>query len=113
MILTGALVNGGAIVVGGLLGTFGGKLMPEKMRQTVLGATALVSMGIGISGAIGSSNQLIPILSLVIGAVIGELLHIEDGVTRAGGCKRNSGKWVPSPTASSAARWCSPWALWR
>ena len=33
MILTGALVNGGAIVVGGLLGTFGGKLMPEKMRQ--------------------------------------------------------------------------------
>lgn len=32
MILTGALVNGGAIVVGGLLGTFGGKLMPEKMR---------------------------------------------------------------------------------
>ena len=46
MILTGALVNGGAIVVGGLLGTFGGKLMPEKMRQTVLGATALVSMGI-------------------------------------------------------------------
>lgn len=84
MILTGALVNGEAIVVGGLLGTFGGKLMPEKMRQTVLGATALVSMGIGISGAIGSSNQLIPILSLVIGAVIGELLHIEDGVTRAG-----------------------------
>ena len=84
MILTGALVNGGAIVVGGLLGTFGGKLMPEKMRQTVLGATALVSMGIGISGAIGSSNQLIPILSLVIGSVIGELLHIEDGVTRAG-----------------------------
>ncbi|MEF2589004.1 MAG: DUF554 domain-containing protein [Oscillospiraceae bacterium] len=83
-IWTGALVNGGAIVVGGLLGTFGGKLMPEKMRQTVLGATALVSMGIGISGAIGSSNQLIPILSLVIGAVIGELLHIEDGVTRAG-----------------------------
>ena len=88
MILTGALVNGGAIVVGGLLGTFGGKLMPEKMRQTVLGATALVSMGIGISGAIGSSNQLIPILSLVIGAVIGELLHIEDGVTRAG-------DWLP------------------
>ena len=84
MILTGALVNGGAIMIGGLLGTFGGKLMPEKMRQTVLGATALVSMGVGISGAVGSSNQLIPILSLVIGAVIGELLHIEDGVQHVG-----------------------------
>ena len=67
MILTGALVNGGAIVVGGLLGTFGGKLMPEKMRQTVLGATALVSMGIGISGAIGSSARGLPIWSVSIG----------------------------------------------
>ena len=84
MILTGALVNGLAIVAAGVLGTLGGRLMPEKMKQTVLAATGLVSIGIGISGAIGSSNQLIPILSLVIGSVIGELLHIEDGVTRAG-----------------------------
>lgn len=84
MILTGALVNGGVIVVGGVLGTLYGKLMPKKMKETVLAATALVSIGIGISGAIGSSNQLIPILSLVIGSVIGELLHIEDGVTRMG-----------------------------
>ena len=84
MILTGVLINAAAVVAGGILGTLGGRFMPEKMKQTVLAATGLVSIGIGISGAIGSSNQLIPILSLVIGSVIGELLHIEDGVTRAG-----------------------------
>lgn len=84
MILTGTLVNSAVIVVGGILGTLGGKLMPDKMKETVLAATGLVSIGIGISGAIGSSNQLIPILSLIIGSVIGELLHIENGVTRAG-----------------------------
>lgn len=84
MILTGVLINAAAVAVGGVLGTLGGRLMPEKMKQTVLAATGLVSIGIGISGAIGSSNQLIPILSLVIGSVIGELLHIEDGVARAG-----------------------------
>ena len=84
MILTGVLINAAAVAVGGVLGTLGGRLMPEKMKQTVLAATGLVSIGIGISGAIGSSNQLIPILSLVIGSVIGELLHIEDGITRAG-----------------------------
>ena len=84
MILTGVLINAAAVAVGGVLGTLGGRLMPEKMKQTVLAATGLVSIGIGISGAIGSSNQLIPILSLVIGSVIGELLHIEAGVTRAG-----------------------------
>ena len=84
MILTGVLINAAAVAAGGGLGTVGGRFMPEKMKQTVLAATGLVSIGIGISGAIGSSNQLIPILSLVIGSVIGELLHIEDGVTRAG-----------------------------
>lgn len=84
MILTGVLINAAAVAAGGVLGTLGGRLMPEKMKQTVLAATGLASIGIGISGAIGSSNQLIPILSLVIGSVIGELLHIEDGITRAG-----------------------------
>ena len=84
MILTGVLINAAAVAAGGVLGTLDGRFMPEKMKQTVLAATGLVSIGIGISGAIGSSNQLIPILSLVIGSVIGELLHIEDGVTRAG-----------------------------
>lgn len=84
MILTGVLINAAAVAAAGVLGTLGGRFMPEKMKQTVLAATGLVSIGIGISGAIGSSNQLIPILSLVIGSVIGELLHIEDGVTRAG-----------------------------
>ena len=84
MMLTGVLINAAAVVAGGVLGTLGGRFMPEKMKQTVLAATGLVSIGIGISGAIGSSNQLIPILSLVIGSVIGELLRIEDGVTRAG-----------------------------
>lgn len=84
MILTGVLINAAAVAAGGVLGTLSGRFMPEKMKQTVLAATGLVSIGIGISGAIGSSNQLIPILSLVIGSVIGELLHIEDGITRAG-----------------------------
>ena len=49
MILTGALVNGLAIVAAGVLGTLGGRLMPEKMKQTVLAATALVSIGIGLN----------------------------------------------------------------
>ena len=50
MILTGALINGAAIVAGGLVGTFGGRLMPQRMKETVLAATALISIGIGVSG---------------------------------------------------------------
>ena len=84
MILTGALVNGVAIVVGGLAGTFGGKLMPERMKQTLLTAAALLAIGIGISGLSSSNNQLIPILSLILGTIVGELLNIEHAVERMG-----------------------------
>ncbi len=84
MLLTGAIVNGLAIFAGGSLGAFGSKLMPEKMKETVMATTAIIAMWVGITGFFGSTNQLIPILSLVIGAVIGELLHIEDTVNRFG-----------------------------
>ena len=86
MILTGALINGAAIVAGGVAGTFGGKLMPQRMKETVLAATALISIGIGLSGLGSSNNQLIPILSLVLGTIIGELLNIEAAVERLGSC---------------------------
>lgn len=49
MILTGALVNCAAIVAGGILGTLGSRLMPEKMKETVLAATGLISIGIGLN----------------------------------------------------------------
>ena len=84
MILTGALVNGIAIIAGGLAGTFGGKLMPERMKQTLLTAAALLAIGIGISGLSSSNNQLIPILSLILGTIVGELLNIEHAVERMG-----------------------------
>lgn len=84
MILTGALINGAAIVAGGVVGTFGGKLMPQRMKETVLAGTALISIGIGVSGLGSSNNQLIPILSLVLGTIIGELLNIEAAVERLG-----------------------------
>lgn len=84
MILTGVLINGAAIVAGGVLGTFGGKLMPERMKETVLAATALISIGIGVSGLGSSNNQLIPILSLVLGTIIGELLNIDAAVNKLG-----------------------------
>ena len=84
MILTGALINGAAIVAGGVAGTFGGKLMPQRMKETVLAATALISIGIGVSGLGSSNNQLIPILSLVLGTIIGELLNIDAAVNKLG-----------------------------
>lgn len=84
MTLLGSLVNGAAIVAGGLLGTFGGKLLPERLRTTLMSALALMTIGIAVPGLMKSGNALIPILSLVLGTLLGELLDIDRAVNRLG-----------------------------
>lgn len=84
MILTGSLINGVAVVVGALIGTLGGKLLSEHLRTALISALALIVIGIAVPGLMKSNNALIPILSLVIGTVIGELLDIDAAVNRLG-----------------------------
>lgn len=84
MILMGSLINAAAVVVGGLLGVFVGKLLPERLRTTLMSALALMTIGIAVPGLMKSSSALVPILSLVIGTLIGELLDINSAVSRLG-----------------------------
>ncbi len=82
--ITGTLINVGAVVVGGLGGTVLGNRLPEKMRITVLQGLGLITLTIGVTMAIGTKNILIPLFSVLIGGIIGELLRIEDALERFG-----------------------------
>lgn len=84
MILLGSLVNGAAVVVGGLVGLFAGKLLPERLRGSLMAALSLMTIGIAVPGLLKSSNALIPIISMVAGTLIGELLDIDAAVNRLG-----------------------------
>ena len=84
MILLGSLVNGAAVVVGGLVGLFAGKLLPERLRGSLMAALSLMTIGIAVPGLLKSSNALIPIISMVVGTLIGELLDIDAAVNRLG-----------------------------
>ena len=78
MIFTGVIVNFFAILAGTAVGLLAGKLLTEKLRGAIMNAVALVVMGVAIPGLIGTSHQpLVPILSLVIGTVIGEALDLD------------------------------------
>jgi uncharacterized membrane protein YqgA involved in biofilm formation len=84
MFLIGTLVNGLLIIIG----TFLGKLLnriPESMRVTVMYAIGLSVMVLGLQMGLKSENFLIVIISLVVGAVIGELLKLEDKLNDLGG----------------------------
>lgn len=84
MILLGALVNALAVVAGGLAGTFGGKLLPERIRTALIPTMGLITIGIAVPGLIEISNLLIPILSMVIGTIIGEAVNIDRGMNKLG-----------------------------
>ena len=84
MILTGALVNFATVVAGTLVGLVAGKFLNERIRTATMNAVALIVLGIAVPGLMSSTKPLVPILSLVIGTVIGEALDIDRAVNRLG-----------------------------
>ena len=101
--MIGAIVNTGAIVVGGLCGMVFGRLLGERHQQTLTMACGVSTLFIGIAGAMkhmlhndslpGSGSMLI-IACLALGGLIGELLNIEAGFERFG-------KWLKQKTGNA------------
>jgi uncharacterized membrane protein YqgA involved in biofilm formation len=83
MFLLGTLVNGALIIVGAIFGKLLHRI-PEGMKTTVMYAISLSVMVLGLQMGLKSNNFLIVILSLVLGAVIGELLKLEEKLNSLG-----------------------------
>lgn len=83
MFLLGTLVNGFLIVIGTILGKLLNRI-PEGMKVTVMYAIGLSVMVLGLQMGLKSENFLIVIISLVVGAVCGEALKLEDKLNDVG-----------------------------
>ncbi len=82
--MTGTLLNVATVLIGGGLGTLLGQRLPEKMRQTVLHGLGLVTLVTGLRMALGTANILIVMGSVLLGGILGEWWHIEDGLQALG-----------------------------
>jgi len=76
--MQGTLVNAAAIIAGALLGTLFGVYLPEKIRVTVMQGIGLGTLLIGFQMALGVENILLLLLSLVAGAITGEICSIQE-----------------------------------
>ncbi len=81
----GTILNIITVLIGTALGLLIGNRLPERIQQTVITGLGLVTLYVGISNAGASGNIIIPLLSLVIGAIIGELLRLDLAFERLGG----------------------------
>lgn len=83
--MTGTILNIITILVGGFTGMFFGGRLPERVRHTVVAGLGLFTALIGVKMFAGSANEIIVLLSILFGGVLGEFLHIEDGLRGLGG----------------------------
>ena len=88
MPISGTLINCALIAAGTLLGLAVKKILPDRVRDTLMQAVGLVVLFIGIGGAVsacltyadgafGTKDTLVMILSMTLGAALGELIDIE------------------------------------
>ncbi len=102
------LVNAGAVLLGGLIGTLFGKKIKEEVCGLVLKAIGVVVVILGISGVvkamitvdeafvISTNYEMILLVCLVLGSIIGGLVNIDAQLTRFGDFverKINKGKF--------------------
>lgn len=92
----GTIVNAAAIVAGGLFGLLCGKLMKPRIQESLTMACGVCVIFLGIAGAmekmltaaadgtLASGGTMMLIASLVLGALIGEIINIEAAMERFG-----------------------------
>ena len=82
--MIGTIVNTLAVVVGGFLGLLLKRGIPQRLSDIVNKALGLCVLYIGIKGCLDGTNTLVTILSMVIGAAIGQLLDLDKQINRLG-----------------------------
>lgn len=80
----GTIANCVAIIIGSIIGLFLKKGLPDKYQETIMSGIALSIVIIGVQMALKTTNIIITIFSLAIGAIIGEMLDIEAAMNKLG-----------------------------
>ena len=100
---TGTIINVICIITGGLAGMLFGRFIREESQNAINAATGVACGFIGLYGAISKALEvkddvaMIVVLSISIGAVIGELINIESYFERFG-------EWLKVKTGNSKDR---------
>lgn len=82
--MTGTFINIAAILIGGSIGLIFGARIPERFKNTVIAGMGLFTAAMGLQMFLKSENQLIVLGALIIGALLGEWLKIEDRLQALG-----------------------------
>ena len=81
--MIGVLVNTVAVLAGSIIGILFRNRLKESLRNSVMKALGLCTLLIGIMSAVETKELLCIIICMVLGTLLGEVLHIDDRIENA------------------------------
>lgn len=105
MIGLGTIINVGAIIIGGLMGLFMGRSVKERYQDILMMSVGICVLFLGVAGtmeemlsiqdgALVSGGSMMMIITMAVGALVGEWMDIE-------GKMEKFGVWLKKKTGSS------------
>lgn len=95
--MTGTVVNAITIIIGGFIGLIFKKGLPKSVEEnvpyfvgtgvTIIGINGVLSSMLTVNaetGRVSSSGELVLVLSLALGGIVGELLRLDDRINAGG-----------------------------
>jgi uncharacterized membrane protein YqgA involved in biofilm formation len=73
----GTLINTATVLIGGSIGLIIGDRIPERIRTIVVQVIGMVTLGLGLGDVLKTHNMVFPLVGMVLGGIVGELLAIE------------------------------------
>lgn len=85
ILLSGAVINFVLVLAGSLIGMLFRKGIPQRVKDTLVKGMALCVLYIGITGLFEDGTKpMVIILSMALGAVLGELIDLDKHLNRLG-----------------------------
>lgn len=82
--MLGTIVNTISVVIGSLVGLVVKGRITEKISDTIMKGLGLCVVLIGVKGALEGENTILIIISVALGALVGELIDIDRCLNRLG-----------------------------
>lgn len=95
------MINSACVLAGSLLGMALGKAISERFKKVLFQAVGLTTVGVGIKMTLDTSNFIIVLLALALGAILGETLDIEEKLSRVGKFSKDSTRFAKGFVAAT------------
>ena len=82
--MTGTFINVVAILIGSGIGLLFGSRLSDHLKSTVLSGMGIFTAAVGMQMFLKTENSLVVLGALILGAVLGEWLKIEDRLQNLG-----------------------------